>query len=333
MSYQRFLKPAYYPSFLPHMVGRGYSISTLIDLQSGTLNTGSSEYDLIDGRPLSRVSFDTSSTTTAILLRFDFGVTSEMPLDFVAILNHNFYTAGATAIQVRHHTSAFTSVSDGTAVTLTAVVGGTTGSGGDPPIYYPVDGSTIYTFPEVDNKRYWAIVITYHGAAFTSTDLEIGQIMLGRRHVASAGPDVGSIRRSVDFDGIQLETSIGGQTFGNASYIAPGGTSSSFGQPFHNATTSYWRRAGGRRSLKFRQHFMLDTEMAKDDISSGVRGDSFEENVLQITAGALHPLVFCPDSTSTTLGDYMFARLQASMVTDEVAHNVRSMDVAVTEEL
>ncbi len=328
MSYQRFLKPIYYPSFLPHLVGRGYSISTLIDVYAGTVNTGSSEYDLIDGRPLSRVSFDTSgAVTTKILIRFDLGVTSGLPIDFVAILNHNFAVATAAKIEVRHHTSAFTSASDGTAVTLTERVGASTAGA------YTENGSTIGQFSEVTDRRYWAIVIPYAGLGFSATDLEIGQVMLGRKHVASAGPDVGSIRRAVDFDGVELETSVGGQTFGNASYIAPGGTDSSFGQPFHNATTSYWRRAGGRRVLKFRQHFMLDTEIAKDDISSGTRGDSFEENVIQVTAGALHPLVFCPNSESTTLGDYMFARLQTSLVSDEVAHNVRSMDVTVTEEL
>jgi hypothetical protein len=304
-----------------------------VNLQAGTLNSGSSIYDLFDGRPLKRVSFDTNGSSTGLLIRFDFAVTSGLPFDFVAILNHNLYTAEATRIEVRHHTSAFTSVSDGTAVTLSSLVGGTSGSGGDPPIFYPTDGSTVSTFTEVNDKRYWAIVIKPYGATFSGTDLEIGQILLGRKHYSSVGPDVASIRRSTLFDGIELNESVGGQTYANAAWIAPqGSTSAQFGAPFRAAGQSVWRRSGGRRQLKFRQHFMLDTETTKSDLSSGTRGATFDEDVIQATCGGLHPLVFCPDSTSTTLGDYMFARIKPGHVQDQVAQNVVSYDMTLTEE-
>lgn len=325
MSYQRFLKPAFFPSYLPFLATRGTPLSGVVNLQVGTLNTGSSVYDLFDGRALERVSIDCGGSGTDLLIRFDFGATTNPAFNFIAILNHNFNTADVAEIQVRHHTSAFTAVSDGTAVTLTTKVGGVSGGS------YVADGDTISVFTEVSDKRYWAIVIPNAGIAFAA-DVEIGQILLGRSHTASAGPDVASIRRDLLFDGVELEQSLGGQTYGNAAFVAPqGGTSASQGQPFHSQGIAQVLRAGGRRRIKYRQHFMLDTETHKDDISSATRGTSFEENVQQITCGELHPLVWVPDSASGTVGDYMWCRLAVGGK-DQVAHNVVSYDLTVTEE-
>lgn len=324
MSYQRFLKPAFYPSYIPFYVSRGNAISSLVNLQAGTLNTGSSIYELFDARPLSRVSFDTGGSGTDLLIRFDFGSLVNPVFNFVAILNHNFNTAGVAQIQVRHHTSAFTSVSDGTAVTLTTKIGAVSGSN------YAADGDTLSVFTEVSNRRYWAIVIPNDSLGFAA-DVEIGQILLGRYHIASAGPDVQSIRRSLLHDGVETEQSIGGHSFARAAYIAPqGGTSKTQAQPFHGQETEQIVRAGGRRRIKYRQHFMLDTEVVKSDIATATRSDSFEENVQQMTCGELHPLIWVPDSSSATPGDYMFARLSVGDK-DQVAFNVLSYDLTVTE--
>lgn len=325
MSYQRALLPCFYCSLPPYYVSRGNSYSHM-NLQAGTLNSGSSIYDLIDGKPLKRVSFDTSgAVTTKLLIRFDFGVTSQLPINFVAVLNHNFATASAAKVIVRHHTSAFTSVTDGTAVTITERVGASTAGA------YTADGSMIGQFPEVTDKRYWAVVIEYTGLGFSGTDLEIGQIMLGRYFAASAGPEVQGMRRGVGFDGVSVERAEGGGDYGTASWVTAGrGTSSSFGQPFHTAGTTFWRRYGGRRQWRGRMAFVQDTEAFASDISSGTHGDSFEQNVIQRTAGGLIPLVFTPNSASADMGDYIFARI-GGIAADYVAHNVVSYDVEIEE--
>lgn len=333
MSYGRFLKPAYYPNFIPHLVGRGSAMATVVTRLAGTLNTGSSVYDLIDGKPIVRTSYDTSgATTTKVVIAFDFGVATALPFDFIAVLNHNVESADGV-IKLRNHTSAFTAATDGADVPITWLVGGTTGSSGDPPIYQTLDGSSVGTFTEVSDRRYWAIIIEPHTTDFSATDLEIGQVMLGKRWVAATGPDYNSIRRNTAFDS-KVNRSIGGQGYGSAAWIAGDrGTSSSFGQPFHTAATSYWRRHGGRRLLKFRQTFVQDTTLTPSDLGSGTSDDSFDKRVHQITAGSLYPLVFCPDSTSTTLGDYMFARLESDWELQQVAANVYSYEIQVTEEL
>lgn len=333
MSYGRFLKPAYYPSFLPYRVGRRNVITGVISSVAGTLNSGSSIYDLIDGKPLVRTSWDTSgATTTKLVIAFDMGTDSH-PFDFIAVLNHNVATA-AGVIKLRSHTSAFTAATDGADVPITWLVGGVTGSPGDPPEFQTADGSSVGTFTAVTDRRYWAIIFQPHTTNFSATDLEVGQLMLGKRHVAAVGPDYSSIRRGVSFDGVKVIEAQGGGGYGSAAWTVAdvsGGTT--FGQPFHTAGTITAKRAGGRRALKFRQTFMQDTTLLSDNLASGTADDSFEQRVMQITAGSLHPLVFCPDSTSTTLGDYMFARLESDWELQQQAANVYSYEIQVTEEL
>lgn len=257
------------------------------------------------------------------------GTDTDLPFDFISVLNHNLSTADAV-VTIRHHTSAITSATDGTAVTITWLVGG---RNPDSPPFTLSDGSSVGTFTEVDNRRYWAIVIQPHTTNFSATDLEIGQVMLGKRYVAAVGPDYSSIRRGVSFDGVKVNEAQGGGGYGSAAWTVgdvSGGTT--FGQPFHTAGTITQKRAGGRRVLKFRQTFMQDTTLLSSDLASGTADDSFDQRVLQITAGSLHPLVFCPDSTSTTLGDYMFCRLESDWTLQQQAANVYSYEIQVTEE-
>ena len=330
MAYNRVLKPAFYPCTMNWMRSRGVGAFSKI---AGTYNGSPNDYELIDMKPANRVSFDTSgNTTTHIVLQFDTGVTSSMPINFCAILNHNLVAADGK-IRIAYDTSAL-SAGTGTTVTVlntgdTPLVNGTESSNIVTPTY---NGSTIINFTEVSNKRYWAIEIE-DISSFSGTDLEIGTILLGEAYVMPMSPDL-SVSRNISFDGIDIQTAAGGGEFGNARYITGNDSTTAFNlQPFREAGgSSAFRAMGGRWNVGMNFSFLNDTDLMQSNISSGGSADTVLHDIYNKTAGRLKPFVFGVDSTSTVLGDYMFARfVDDGLNTTQVANNTWSAKMNVRE--
>jgi len=338
MTYQRILKPKFYVDTPNWKISRGVD-SGEFEKITGTFNTGSLVTDLIDMKPNNRCSFDTSANlTTHIILQWDSQTTSTADkFDYIAILNHNLNTADGR-VRVAYKATAFTAAGQGTSVAnMTSVVNGTVdsdgGAGEDNVADPPYDGSTIITFDEVtaSNGRYWAIEIE-DDANFSGTDLEIGLIMLGEAYTMSISPDL-SVQRNISYEGVDIMQAIGGGEFANAQYL--GGedfTSNVFGQPFRRATTGTAnRRAGGRIGYNIKFSYLNDTDIMPSNFASPW-GDSVFHDVWNKTNGVMIPFIFTPDSTSTTDGDYLFARFQQnSLQMTQVANNVWDISLSLRE--
>lgn len=330
MAYNRTLKPVFYPCTMNWMRSRAVGTFSKI---AGTYNGTPNDYELIDMKPANRVSFDTSgNTTTHIVLQFDTEVTSSMHINFCAILNHNLVAAEGK-IRIAYHTSAL-AAGTGTAVTVlntgdTPLVNGAVSTNIVTPA---TNGSTIINFTEVSNKRYWAIEIE-DDSSFSSTDLEIGTILLGESYVMPMSPDL-SVSRNIVWDGVDVQTAVGGGEFGNARYITGNDGTESFNhQPFRDAGGGTpFRSLGGRWNVGMNFSYLSDSDLVQSDISGGSASDTVLQDVYNKTAGRLKPFVFGVDSTSTTVGDYMFARFaNDGMETNQVAHNTWSASMNVRE--
>lgn len=328
MSYNRIATPRFYLDTNNWRMSRG--VSNKLSIISGTPNTGSTVNDLTDMKPLNRCSFDTSGTTTHIVLQLDTTNTStENKFDYIAILNHNLSTAEGK-IRVAYRTAAFTGAGQGTDVTnLTEVVNGAVSGNLATP---SANGSTILTFDEVTsaNGRYWAIEIE-DDATFPATDLEIGLVMMGEYYDMPHSPDL-SVKRTIDYDGVTVQQAIGGGEFANASHFGGDDFSSSvFGQPFRHQTTSYFRRAGGRISYYVKFSYLNDTDLMPSDLSRPY-GDTVFHDVWNKTSGMFVPFIFGADNTSTTMGDYIFARFQDdSLQSTQVAPQIWDIDLKIRE--
>jgi len=331
MSYGRIALPRFYVDEVNWKISRGTNINKWSLIQ-GTLNTGSNVYDLIDTKPLNRCSFDTSAnTTTHIILQWDTGITSSATvMDYVAILNHNLDEADGR-VRVAYKATAFTGAGEGTSVAnLTAVVNATV----DTDVIDPSkNGSTIFTFDEVgaNDGRYWAIEIE-DDSNFSATDLEIGGIMLGEYYTMPHAPNM-SVKRAIDYEGVKVQSSIGGGEFGNTNYLGGDDFSDNvFGQPFRNQGTSTHRRAGGRISYDLGFSFISDTDLMPSDMAHPYSADTAFIDIWLKTGGQLIPFIFSPDSTSIIGGDYLFARFnQKSFPATQKAVNLWDMSMKIRE--
>jgi len=329
MSYNRIGTPRFYLDTNSWRMARGRV--NKISKITGTFNTESDINDLIDLKPLNRCSFDTSENpTTHIVIQLDTTNTSaENKFDFIAILNHNIASAEGK-IRVAYKETAFTGAGEGTSVSnLTEVVNGTVSGNVATPSY---NGSTIVTFDEVtaNDGRYWAIEIE-DDSNFSATDLEIGSIMLGEYYDMPHSPDL-SVKRDFEYDGVTLHQSLGGGEYSTATHFGGDDFDSNlFGQPFRHRTTTSFRRTGGRMSYDMKFSYLNDTNLMPSDLSSPW-GDSVFHDVWNKTSGRFNPFIFAVDGTSTTTGDYIFARFnQDSFNATQVAPQVWDMSVKIRE--
>lgn len=227
-------------------------------------------------------------------------------------------------------TTAFTGAGQGTVVSnVTNIVNGTETSNIVKP---DNDGSTVFTFDEVNDKRYWAIEIE-DDANFSGTNLEMGLIQIGEWFSPEHSPDL-QVKRSFMQDGIDVTESLGGKRYANARWVrGSSSTDSSFGQPFRNPYASYLRRPSGRMGYDLKFSYINDTDLLSSDLEDITAGDTTLGDVWMKTCGRLHPFIFTPDNTSTVDGDYLWARFaQNALTTSQVANRVWGYSLSIEEE-
>ncbi len=303
MSYGRVLAPRIYTCTMRSMLARGAAASCWSQIGAQPApNTGSVVVDLLNPRPNQRTSFDTSAhTTDKLVLQFDMGIATANPINFVAIVGHNLAQAGAAEPTLRYHTSAFTAASDGTlATTLTYPCGGVTTGVCD------TNGTTIITITPVTDKRYWALVIP-DDSGFTSTDLEIGAVMIGSYYDFPFAPDL-DVSTSQEFGGVKRMESAGGQGWAIASHLGgPGDSATIFGQPFRVNGADYRRRILARRNWDLQFSRIEDTLLGPEYGDRGLTACSTIEDVWERTCGGMLPFIFSPGGATDTYGDSAWA--------------------------
>jgi len=326
MSYGRILKPRIYADQLAHFALRGYAPSSLMNVALNGVQTGSNLYDLIAMRPQVRTVFDTSGETADVLVAFDFP--QAIDATFLAILNHNMKTADA-GVRLYHYTSAITSINYGSAteVTLTDVVGDlSSGTAVNNDSYIGTFASTY--------KQYWAV--KFHDVSTFDADLQVGSIMLGLYWDAPFAPDL-QVKRTVSHEGIQINETRGGKRYANAGWITGSeGSALPYGAPFRpDGVGTIYEHHAGRREYDMTFSRLADTLVTEEDFATGVVGDATAtlkwRDLMSLCDGGALPVIFTPDGTSTTSGDYLFARITEGTET-QVAPLVWTVSAKVSEE-
>tara|TARA_R110000803_G_scaffold75224_5_gene139572 strand:+ start:437 stop:1432 length:996 start_codon:yes stop_codon:yes gene_type:complete len=327
----------------------GSSQNGNFDLMSGTnlisTFTQGSEPELFDLRPMNQCSWDTSSESGIradhILANMDTG--GGFNVDFVAILNHNMHSADAKFSVGHSGTESNVNQDDMTGDTNVASVvdvvngGGITGNVVTPT----ADGSTIITF-DANSDRYWGIqfegssaLANNAGGGYSfngSVNLKIGCIIFGEFYDMPHSPDL-SVKRSIMYDGVSVQESIGGQRYGNAThrgrrYVGQGNQT-----PFVQASQGYYVY-GGRMSYDMSFSYLGSDVLMPSDYKSEVSGsDTVVADVWNRTSGNLLPFIFTTDGSSTSESDYLFARFaQNSLDMTQVAPDVFNTSMKIEEE-
>ena len=338
MSYGRILTPRFYIDTPNWLMSRGIA-STEFAVKTGSdlidHDAGFEDVELFDMKPNNQVVFSTSDSSTTredhVLIVIDTQGGSERK-HFVAILNHNMLSADAK-FRVASSGSDITAA-DPTAIACTEVFNADDTS----DIFTPDrNGTSIVTINSETTDRYIGIQIegSDSGAFDTSNDLKIGCVAVGEYLDMPHAPDL-SVKRSVSF-GTKLQTSVGGSEYSNAQWLENLGTDSQSGQPFRiegsgTDGTTYYYRMGGKMQYDMNFSYVNDTALLNSDLSSAPTGDEFIGDVWLRTGGSHIPFIFTPDSTSTTPGDYLFARFtHDNLDMTQVANNVWNVGMSVAE--
>jgi len=355
-------RPRFYIDYIQYLLSRGVAQNGNFDvtatggsgasafrgLQSGT------EAELFDGRPLNLCSFDTSGGTDSQVL-VTINLQSASPKQsFLAILNHNLNSAmGKIRLSAGGADDDHTAVDAGNADTadvnwsttaVTEVVNGDiiTKAGQSVVIEPATDGSTIIIFDEQD-LRYWGIQFEgSHGGTGaatnetwdTSTDFTVGQIMLGEYYDMPHSPDM-DLTRSIVFDKIKMQESLGGQRYGTMTNHGRTGSAASK-SPF---TTSSSNRHlyGGRLTYDLNFSYLASTDVMPDEYHiKDFDDDAVVEDIWNMTNGPLLPFIFSCDKDSSA-GDaeseHIFARFaQNSLDMNQVANEHYNVSMKIEEE-
>ena len=318
MSYGRVLTPRFYTDSINFYASRGVSRSSLVeDIGAASVDSGYSIYQSIDMNPTNPCQWATDATGDTVSIRIDFG--EAVTCDYVAIMGHNLDTTGG---KIRIARSA-TEPSSG---------GGTVPTGISDYFnandlltgYYSVDedGDTILSFSD-NSYRYW--LIEFEDVSSWSGDLQIGAILLGNRFNSPVAVD-NNYSRSMAFDGVQTSRAYAGKDFATASHLGP---SSGDYAPFLDADST--NRFGARRSYNLTVSFIGDDDLFPSDHADSEASVNFSGTVFNKVGGSFLPFIFQPSITSTTKGDFLWARVGNEITTSRVGHNVETVTFDVMQ--
>jgi len=363
MANQNIRTPRFYIDYISYLLSRGVAQNTNFDVTatSGSgasafrgLQTGT-ESELFDGRPLNLCDFDTGGDTDSQVL-ITINLQSANPKQsFIAILNHNLNTAGGKIrVCAGDASSDVTAVDAGNADTadvswnnenVTEVVNAdiiTVASDNKSVVIQPAtDGATIFKFDEQD-LRYWGIQFEGAGSGtgaasndtWGSTDLTIGQIMIGEYYDMPHAPDL-AVKRSIIFDHVDVQESIGGQRYANMT--SHGRTGSSTSKSPFNTSGSSRHVYGGRITYDMAFSYLNSTDLMPDEYDlKQFSDDAVVEDIWNMTNGPGLPFLFSCDKSSegdNAESEHIFARFaQNSLDMTQVANDIYNISMRIEEE-
>ena len=361
MANQNIRTPRFYIDEISYLLSRGVAQNGQFDVTAthagntfmGTFTTGS-EPELFDMRPLNKCTFDTSADTDGhVLITIDTqSATSKK--SYIAIMNHNLVSSvGKIRISAGDIASDVTAIDGANADTadiawandtLTEVVNAdtTTAAADDKSVVIEpaANGTTIVTFPET-NLRYWGIQFegntTNTGVAtngtWGSTDAFVGGIMLGEYFDMKA-PDL-AVKRSIAFDNINIQESIGGQRYSNMASHGRQATTTTR-SPF--VTGSYQQNVyGGRLSFDMSWSYLASTDVMPNEYGAiQDTDDAVVQDIWNKTNGPHSPFIFSIDKDSAGANaesEMIFARFgQNNLEMTQVALDTFNISMRIEEE-
>ena len=362
MANQNIRTPRFYIDEISYLLSRGVAQNGEFDVTAthagntfmGTFTTGS-EPELFDMRPLNKCTFDTSADTDGhVLITIDTqSATSKK--SYIAIMNHNLVSSvGKIRISAGDIASDVTAIDGANADTadiawandtLTEVVNAdtTTAAADDKSVVIEpaANGTTIITFPET-NLRYWGIQFegntTNTGVAtngtWGSTDLFVGGIMIGEYFDMPHAPDL-SVQRSIAFDNVNIQESVGGQRYSNMSSHGRQATTTTR-SPF--VTGSYQQNIyGGRLSFDMNFSYLASTDVMPNEYGSiQDTDDAVVQDIWNKTNGPHLPFIFSVDKDSAgdnAESEMIFARFgQNNIDMSQVALDTWNISMRIEEE-
>lgn len=342
----------FYCDQISYRLSRGIPVNGRYDVQpTSTGNntvgvaSGYSEEDLFDLRPLNTVEFLTSrARQDHVILSLDMMGDSTSKRSFIAILNHNMNTAGAKVRLGASDTDTHVENDDltgATAVLPTEVLNAGSANGSSNVFTPASDGHTLITCAEND-LRYWGI--QFEGAESSdgsstgdyfdgSTDLTVGCVLVGEYY--DAAPVDVKLTRTIDFDGVNVQESVGGQRF--STMTQHGRQASSTSKSPFTTTTINQRVFGGRMVYDMNMsHVAHDEIMPTQYNDYDPTGDSFVNDVWNMTNGPHLPFIFSIDNTHTgsnAESSHIFARFgQSALKMKQVASNTFNFKLRIEEE-
>ena len=313
MANQNIRTPRFYIDEISYLLSRGVAQDGEFDVTAthagntfmGTFTTGS-EPELFDMRPLNKCTFDTSADTDGhVLITIDTqSATSKK--SYIAIMNHNLAAADDKSVVIEP----------------------------------AANGTTIVTFPET-NLRYWGIQFegntTNTGVAtngtWGSTDAFVGGIMLGEYFDMKA-PDL-AVKRSIAFDNINIQESIGGQRYSNMASHGRQATTTTR-SPF--VTGSYQQNVyGGRLSFDMSWSYLASTDVMPNEYGAiQDTDDAVVQDIWNKTNGPHSPFIFSIDKDSAGANaesEMIFARFgQNNLDMTQVALDTFNISMRIEEE-
>jgi len=357
--------PRFYIDYIQYLLSRGVAQNGNFDvvatggsgatatrgLQSGT------EAELFDGRPLNLCSFDTSGDVDSRVLVTVNMQSASPKQSFIAILNHNLLSAdGKIRLFAGDQGSDVTAVNGGNSdtsdinwgsATVVNVLNAENGDAASDSKSYGIkpdaDGTTIIRIGETD-LRYWGIqfegtngetdVGSVNGTWDGTTDFTVGGIMIGEIYEMPHSPDM-DLTRSIVFDKIKMQESLGGQRYGTMTNHGRTGSATSK-SPF---TTSASNRHlyGGRLTYDLNFSYLSSTDVMPDEYHiKDHDDDAVVEDIWNLTNGPLLPFIFSCDKDSegaNAQSEHIFARFaQNSLDMNQVANEHYNVSMKIEEE-
>lgn len=372
MANQKIRTPRFYPDYISYLLSRGVAQDTNFDVTStssgnntlGTFVTGS-EAELFDMNPLNLVTIDTKSTADVradhVLIQIDKNDTTQK-INYIAILNHNLVSSAgkirifagneSTDVGAVDGTLAETSDIDWSSFTVNGIVnapadninatatGDATYDKKSIVIRPSTNGTTIITFPET-SLRYWGIQFegttsqsaetSIAGTWSASNNLSIGCIMIGEYYDMPHAPDL-SVKRSIEFDQVTVQKSIGGQKFSNMTSF--GRTASATSKSPFSISSFPQNIYGGRISYDMEFKYLSIADLLPSETGSvQPTDDAVIEDIWNKTNGNHLPFIFSIDNTSTGESDHIFARFdQNSLNMTQIAPDIYNVKMKIEEE-
>ena len=330
--------PKFFVDNINHRLASGTAQNGNADVVDGSINSGKSEAELFDMKPMNQVEFETTAAPAShVLINIDTG--GGFNTDFIAILNHNMNDASAQ-LKVAHsatesHISSIDMAGSTAASSASEVLNVDNTLSSSNVVTSSTNGSTIFTFNATQN-RFFGLQFegrTTNGDAFdTSNDLRVGCILLGETFLMPMAPDL-SLRRTIVYDGVNVQESLGGQRYANATHLGRNWISSSNKSPFTLANQSYYVY-NGRIVYDLQFSFISSDDLMPSNYAvEQTASDTVVADLWNRVNGNMVPFIMTTDSTSTSESDFLFARMgQNNLPMQQTAPDIFSVQMRIEEE-
>ena len=345
-TYNRYVKARAYVDMIQYNLANGWrdldDITTIQDDGSTavTFDAGS-EASMFDGKPANYAQIAHDTKSFYIQFNTGFSTNTIAESNYIAILNHNMHDADAVftvEIDDASNMASATKVSTtGSHTKLINADANDTAGEIDPA----QNGWTLITWDkQTSNNQHVRITFSDDngtGQNFAE-DLVLGSIQYGEYiDFPSVNMD---ITTSVDYEGVKLQKSLGGNLYSTMTSMgAPTWDSSN---PFNTTTTgeqSYtFKRRHGRVRHSMTMSHIADTTlwasaMQGVEASKFIDAETLHSNFYNKVMGQHLPFLFTIDSTSTEEGDYGMFRLDDSTLSaQQTLHRMWTVKMDLVED-